>query len=140
MNPARTFGPDLVSTTFTDYWVYIAGPIAGAVLAVGVAFVLRGRGGGMAGSGAAQGGLFTEVETAGQGSGRAGLPGALPLRPPTAAHQPAGTIGRSPGVPAEPAASIWAWVLAPSSEMRSSSAMSTNWPAATTRRRRRRGA
>ena len=30
MNPARTFGPDLASTTFTGYWVYIAGPIAGA--------------------------------------------------------------------------------------------------------------
>jgi len=62
MNPARTFGPDLVSTTFTDYWVYIAGPLAGAVLAVGIAYVLRGRGGGMSGSGAAQGALFTEVE------------------------------------------------------------------------------
>ena len=46
MNPARTFGPDLASTTFTSYWVYIAGPIAGAVIAVGIAFVLRGRGGG----------------------------------------------------------------------------------------------
>ena len=33
MNPARTFGPDLVSRTFTGYWVYIAGPIAGAALA-----------------------------------------------------------------------------------------------------------
>ena len=31
MNPARTFGPDLVGTTFTGYWVYVAGPIAGAV-------------------------------------------------------------------------------------------------------------
>src|SRR5215813_12390384 len=61
MNPARTFGPDLVSTTFTDYWVYIAGPLAGAVLAVGLAFVLRGPGGGRAGSAAAQGGLFTDV-------------------------------------------------------------------------------
>ena len=39
MNPARTFGPDLVSTTFTQYWVYVAGPIAGAALAVVVAFV-----------------------------------------------------------------------------------------------------
>ena len=66
MNPARTFGPDLVSTTFTGYWVYIAGPLAGAVLAVGIAFVLRGRGGGASGSGAAQGDLFTEVEGAGQ--------------------------------------------------------------------------
>ena len=61
MNPARTFGPDLVSTTFTDYWVYVAGPLAGAALAVAVAFVLRGRGGGRAGSEAAQGGLFTEI-------------------------------------------------------------------------------
>jgi aquaporin Z len=62
MNPARTFGPDLVSTTFTDYWVYVAGPIAGAVIAVAIAFVLRGSGGGTAGSGAAQGDLFLEVE------------------------------------------------------------------------------
>ena len=38
MNPARTFGPDLVSTTFTGYWVYVAGPLAGAVLAVGIAY------------------------------------------------------------------------------------------------------
>ncbi len=60
MNPARTFGPDLAGTTFTSYWVYVAGPIAGAVIAVGIAFVLRGRGGGKSGAGAAQGDLFTE--------------------------------------------------------------------------------
>jgi len=64
MNPARTFGPDLVGTTFTGYWVYVAGPIAGAVLAVGIAFVLRGRSDG-SGAGAAQGDLFTEVESSG---------------------------------------------------------------------------
>ena len=34
MNPARTFGPDLIGRNFTDYWVYVAGPIAGAALAV----------------------------------------------------------------------------------------------------------
>src|SRR6476661_8843434 len=62
MNPARTFGPDLVATTFTGYWVYIAGPLAGAVIAVAIAFVLRGPGGGVAGSGAAQGDLFLEVD------------------------------------------------------------------------------
>src|SRR6202042_2537853 len=66
MTPARTFGPDLVSTTFHGYWVYVAGPIAGAVLAVGIAFVLRGRGGGRAGAEAAQGGLFTHVYEEGE--------------------------------------------------------------------------
>jgi aquaporin Z len=62
MNPARTFGPDLVGANFTDYWVYVAGPLAGAVLAVGAAFLLRGPGGGRAGSAAAQGALHTEVQ------------------------------------------------------------------------------
>ena len=46
---------------FTDYWVYVAGPLLGVVIAVGAAFVLRGRGGGRAGSSAAQGELDTEI-------------------------------------------------------------------------------
>jgi aquaporin Z len=66
MNPARTFGPDLAGTTFTGYWVYIAGPVAGAAVAVIIAFVLRGRGGGRSGAGAAQGDLFTEVYETGK--------------------------------------------------------------------------
>jgi aquaporin Z len=66
MNPARTFGPDLVSSTFTSYWVYIAGPLAGATLAAIIAFVLRGPGGGRSGAGAAQGDLFTEPYEAGK--------------------------------------------------------------------------
>ncbi len=61
MNPARTFGPDVVGADFHAYWVYVAGPLAGAVIAVGTAFVLRGRGGGRAGSGAAQGALRQEI-------------------------------------------------------------------------------
>ena len=61
MNPARTFGPDLVGGSFTSYWVYVAGPAAGAAIAVLIAFVLRGSAGGHAGSGAAQGDLFTEI-------------------------------------------------------------------------------
>jgi aquaporin Z len=62
MNPARTFGPDLVGADFSHYWVYVAGPLVGACAAVGIAFVLRGRGGGWAGSSAAQGGLFTAAQ------------------------------------------------------------------------------
>jgi aquaporin Z len=61
MNPARTFGPDLAGLDFSDYWVYAAGPITGAVLAVLLAFVLRGYGGGRSGSEAAQGVFDTDV-------------------------------------------------------------------------------
>ena len=61
MNPARTFGPDLVAADFHAYWVYVAGPLAGALVAVGTAYVLRGPGGGRAGSAAAQGGLHQEI-------------------------------------------------------------------------------
>jgi aquaporin NIP len=32
MNPARSFGPALASGSWQDFWVYLAGPFAGAVL------------------------------------------------------------------------------------------------------------
>jgi aquaporin Z len=57
MNPARSFGPDLVSGHWSSYWVYVAGPLAGGFAAVVVAWILRGPGGDRAALAAAQGSL-----------------------------------------------------------------------------------
>jgi aquaporin Z len=66
MNPMRSLAPDLVANDFTAYWVYLAGPLLGAAIAVLAAYMLRGRGGGLAGSQAAQGGLFTQPKNPGK--------------------------------------------------------------------------
>jgi aquaporin Z len=42
MNPARTLGPDIVSTDFTGWWVYILGPVLGAAIATGIIGLVRG--------------------------------------------------------------------------------------------------
>jgi aquaporin Z len=57
MNPARSLGPALVLGHWSSWWAYLLGPVAGAVLAVGIAYVLRGAGGGRSGQAAAQGTL-----------------------------------------------------------------------------------
>jgi len=41
MNPARSFGPALVSGTWTDAWVYWLGPLLGAALGAGLYQLLR---------------------------------------------------------------------------------------------------
>jgi MIP family channel proteins len=43
MNPARSFGPALVSGEWRDFWVYAAGPIAGAALGALTYQVVRGE-------------------------------------------------------------------------------------------------
>ena len=42
VNPARALGPMLVAGTFTDWWIYLFGPVIGATAAVGVHRVLEG--------------------------------------------------------------------------------------------------
>src|SRR6516165_5993809 len=84
MNTARSLGPALVLNDWTSWWAYLIGPIAGAVIAVGFAVVLRGPGGGAAGTQAAQGTLGTHWRP-----GRIGRGEAAPTSSPAGEEQPA---------------------------------------------------
>ena len=54
MNPVRSLAPDLVRGDLSTTWIYIAGPIIGAMIAVGFEWILKG-GPTAAGTSAAQG-------------------------------------------------------------------------------------
>ena len=43
MNPARSLGPAIMSWNLSNQWIYIVGPIAGAIVAATVAHILRGH-------------------------------------------------------------------------------------------------
>ncbi|MGN6741954.1 MAG: MIP/aquaporin family protein [Amnibacterium sp.] len=55
MNPARSFAPALLSGDLGTFWIYLVGPTLGALIAVGIAIVLRGRHRDTAAARAAQG-------------------------------------------------------------------------------------
>ena len=42
MNPARSFGPALAAGEWTDFWIYVPGPIAGAALGAFAYQLVRG--------------------------------------------------------------------------------------------------
>jgi aquaporin NIP len=43
LNPARSFGPALVTGSWQDFWVYVAGPVAGATVAAFTYRLVRGE-------------------------------------------------------------------------------------------------
>jgi MIP family channel proteins len=43
MNPARSFGPALAAAEWTDFWIYVAGPLAGAALGALAYQLVRGE-------------------------------------------------------------------------------------------------
>jgi aquaporin Z len=71
MNPARSLGPALVLADWTSWWAYLLGPVGGALLAVGIAYVLRGPGGDRTARDAAQGTLPDTGQTRAPGDGPA---------------------------------------------------------------------
>jgi len=93
MNPARTFGPDAVLGNFSHFWAYLVGPTIGMLVAVGVAYVLRGPGRDPTAARAAQGTLFDLV-----------APPPAPAEPPAVAgaREPTTPEPGTPGATAPP--------------------------------------
>jgi aquaporin Z len=43
MNPIRSFAPDLIRGDFTTTWIYIVGPVGGAMIGVALEWILKGK-------------------------------------------------------------------------------------------------
>jgi len=78
MNPVRSFAPAAIAGQFDHYWVYLAGPVAGMLIAVVIAQALRGPGGDAMAARAAQGTLDSmlakRLESAGHGPADSSAP------------------------------------------------------------------
>ena len=79
MNPARSLGPALVSGDLGCVWIYLAGPAAGALLAVGLAWALRGH-------------PSRAADIAAQGAAEDGAPAGGSLPVPTGIAVPADSL------------------------------------------------
>jgi len=79
MNPARSFGPEFVIHDFTNYWIYLIGPVVGMLVAVAIAYVLRGPGGrDPVAEAAAQGAIGPSIFAPPQVGGGVRAPGTKP--------------------------------------------------------------
>jgi aquaporin Z len=96
MNPARSLGPALVLDNWTAWWAYLVGPVAGAVVAVGVAYVLRGPGGGRSGTEAAMGTLGTRWRPGRTGPAEPATPSHSTGRPSGSKETPGSPSARPP--------------------------------------------
>jgi aquaporin Z len=94
MNPARSLGPALVLGNWTSWWAYLLGPAVGALIAAGIAEILRGPGGGSSGTRAAQGTLGTLWLPT-----RIGEPQVVPQRPARGRPPGTGPVTGGPGAP-----------------------------------------
>jgi aquaporin Z len=90
MNPARSLGPAFVLGDWTAWWAYLLGPVIGATVAVGFAFVLRGAGGGRSGRDAAQGTLGEDWQTGPVSGTPAAAP--APAAPGRGEDRPTGAV------------------------------------------------
>jgi aquaporin Z len=43
MNPVRSFAPDLIRGDLNTTWIYVVGPVLGAMIAVGFEWILKGK-------------------------------------------------------------------------------------------------
>ena len=43
MNPVRSFAPDLIRGDLSTTWIYVVGPLVGAIIAVGFEWILKGK-------------------------------------------------------------------------------------------------